>query len=126
VRGLGAGRVIDYNVEDFAKTVSGCDVVFDTVGDEVQVRSYAVLKPGGRLVWVAAAPEGFKPSRTDVKVLRPAVSRDRAHLERIIALLDAGAVAPPPIARYALADAAEAHRVSEARHLRGKLVLAVR
>jgi NADPH:quinone reductase-like Zn-dependent oxidoreductase len=126
VRGLGAGRVIDYNVEDFAKTVSGCDVVFDTVGDEVQVRSYAVLKPGGRLVWVAAAPEGFKPSRTDVKVLRPAVSRDRAHLERIIALLDARAVAPPPIARYALADAAEAHRVSEARHLRGKLVLAVR
>ena len=126
VRGLGAGRVIDYNVEDFAKTVSGCDVVFDTVGDEVQVRSYAVLKPGGRLVWVAAAPEGFKPSRTDVKVLRPAVSRDRAHLERIIALLEAGAVAPPPIARYALADAAEAHRVSEARHLRGKLVLAVR
>jgi len=126
VRGLGAGRVIDYNVEDFAKTMSGCDVVFDTVGDEVQVRSYAVLKPGGRLVWVAAAPEGFKPSRTDVKVLRPAVSRDRAHLERIIALLEAGAVAPPPIARYALADAAEAHRVSEARHLRGKLVLAVR
>src|ERR1700733_8227912 len=31
VRGLGADRVIDYNVEDFAKTVSGCDVVFDTV-----------------------------------------------------------------------------------------------
>jgi NADPH:quinone reductase-like Zn-dependent oxidoreductase len=125
VRGLGADRVIDYNVEDFAKTVSGCDVVFDTVGDEVQVRSYDVLKPGGRLVWVAAAPDGFKPSRTDVKVLRPAVSRDRAHLERIVALLDAGAVAPLPIARYALADAAKAHRVSEARHLHGKLVLEV-
>jgi NADPH:quinone reductase-like Zn-dependent oxidoreductase len=125
VRGLGADRVIDYNVEDFAKTVSGCDVVFDTVGDEVQVRSYDVLKPGGRLVWVAAAPDGFKTSRTDVKVLRPAVSRDRAHLERIVALLDAGAVAPLPIARYALADAAKAHRVSEARHLHGKLVLEV-
>jgi NADPH:quinone reductase-like Zn-dependent oxidoreductase len=30
------------------------------------------------------------------------------------------------MAQYRLADAAEAHRVSEARHLRGKLVLAVR
>lgn len=126
VRGLGAARVIDYNAEDFAKVVSGCDVVFDTVGGDVQARSYSVLKPGGRLVWVAPAPEGFRPPRTDVRVLRPAVSRDRAHLERIVALLDAGAVSPPPIVRYALADAAEAHRVSESRHLRGKLVLAVR
>ena len=126
VRGLGADRVIDYNAEDFTKTVSGCDVVFDTVGDDVQVRSYSVLKPGGRLVWVAPAPAGFKPPRTDVKVLRPAVSRDRAHLERIVALLEVGAVAPPPITQYALAEAAAAHRVSEARHLRGKLVLTVR
>jgi NADPH:quinone reductase-like Zn-dependent oxidoreductase len=126
VRDLGADRVIDYNAEDFTKVVSGCDVVFDTVGGDVQIRSYGVLKPGGRLVWVAPAPEGSGPPRRDVKVLRPAVSRDRAHLERIIALLDAGAVAPPPIAQYSLADAAAAHRVSEARHLRGKLVLAVR
>jgi NADPH:quinone reductase-like Zn-dependent oxidoreductase len=125
-RGLGADRVIDYNAEDFTKAVSGVDVVFDTVGDEVQARSYNVLKPEGRLVWVAPAPAGFKPTRSDVRVLRPAVSRDRAHLDRIVALLAAGAISPPPIARYALADAADAHRVSEARHLRGKLVLAVR
>jgi NADPH:quinone reductase-like Zn-dependent oxidoreductase len=126
VRGLGADIVLDYNAVDFTKAVSGCDVVFDTVGGDVQARSYDVLKPGGRLVWVAPAPAGFTQPRSDVTVLRPAVSRDRAHLERIVALLDAGAVAPPPITRYALADAAEAHRVSEARHLRGKLVLAVR
>ena len=43
----------------------------------------------------------------------------------MLALLDAGAVRPPAIARYKLADAAEAHRVSEARHLQGKLVLEV-
>ncbi|MSP00662.1 MAG: NADP-dependent oxidoreductase [Acetobacteraceae bacterium] len=126
VRGLGADRAIDYNAEDFTQSVSGADVVFDTVGDDVQVRSYSVLKPGGRLVWIAPAPAGFKPPRADVKVLRPAVNRDRAHLERIVALLEAGAVSPPPIVRYDLADAANAHRVSEARHLRGKLVLAVR
>jgi len=126
IRGLGADRVIDYNTEDFTKTVSGVDVVFDTVGGEVQVRSYGVLKPGGRLVWIAGAPAGFQPTRKDVEVLRPRVARDRAHLERMKELLAAGAVSPPAITRYNLADAAEAHRVSEGRHLQGKLVLIVR
>jgi NADPH:quinone reductase-like Zn-dependent oxidoreductase len=126
VRQLGADRVIDYRNQDFTKAVSGCDVVFDTVGGEVQVRSYEVLKPGGRLVFIAAAPAGFQPSRKDVEVLRPRVARDRAHLERMIELYDAGAVWPPAITRYPLADAAEAHRVSEGRHLQGKLVLMVR
>ncbi|HEY1259872.1 MAG TPA: NADP-dependent oxidoreductase [Stellaceae bacterium] len=126
VKSLGADRAIDYNNEDFAKAVRDCDVVFDTVGGEVQVRSYQVLKPGGRLVWIAAAPAGFEPSRKDVVVLRPDVKRDRAHLERMKALYAAGAVWPPNIVRYKLADAAEAHRVSEGRHLRGKLVLEVR
>ena len=63
--------------------MSDCDVVFDTVGGEVQVRSYEVLKPGGRLVWIAPAPAGFQPPRSDVEVLRPRVARDRAHLERM-------------------------------------------
>jgi NADPH:quinone reductase-like Zn-dependent oxidoreductase len=126
VRQLGAVRVIDYNQEDFSKVVADCDVVFDTVGGDVQVRSYAVLKPGGRLVWIAPAPAGFEPIRRDVQVLRPNVARDRAHLERMLALLEAGAVSPPAITRYKLADAAEAHRVSESRHLQGKLVFEVR
>jgi NADPH:quinone reductase-like Zn-dependent oxidoreductase len=126
VRHLGADRVIDYNAEDFTQTVADCDMVFDTVGGEVQLRSYAVLKPGGRLVWVAAAPQGSQPPRNDVQVLRPNVARDRQHLERILELLEVGAVWPPEITRYALTDAAEAHRVSESRHLRGKLVFEVR
>ncbi len=126
VKSLGADRAIDYNTQDFSKVVVDCDVVFDTVGGEVQVRSYDVLKPGGRLVWIAAGPAGFQPSRKDVQVLRPNVARDRAHLERMLALYEQGAVWPPNIVRYKLADAAEAHRVSESRHLQGKLVLVVR
>ena len=126
VRSLGAERIIDYQKEDFTKAVSGCDVVFDTVGGEVQVRSYEVLKPGGRLVWIAPAPAGFQPPRSDVELLRPRVARDRAHLERMKELYEAGAVWPPAITRYPLAEAAEAHRISEGRHLQGKLVLMVR
>ncbi|CAN5869967.1 NADP-dependent oxidoreductase [soil metagenome] len=122
VRGLGADEVIDYNSQDFTKVVHDCDVVFDTVGGDVQARSYEVLKPGGRLVFIAPPKKDFTP-RQDVETLRPAVTRDRAHLERMLALLDAGAVWPPHIVRYDLSDAAEAHRVAEARHLTGKLVL---
>ena len=57
VASLGADRVIDYRSEDFAKTVSGCDVVFDTVGGDVRPGCYSVLKPGGRLVFIAPAPD---------------------------------------------------------------------
>jgi NADPH:quinone reductase-like Zn-dependent oxidoreductase len=126
VRKLGANRVIDYTAQDFTKAVSGCDVVFDTVGGAVRAGCYAVLKPGGRLVFISPTPDGFTPPRADVETLRPAVTRDRAHLERMLALLAAGAVWPPNIVRYKLADAAEAHRVCESRHLQGKLVFEVR
>jgi NADPH:quinone reductase-like Zn-dependent oxidoreductase len=124
VRGLGADRVIDYNTQDFTNIGPICDVVFDTVGgDKVRAGSYKVLKPGGRLVWISPA-EG--PVRPDVATLKPDVKRDRAHLERLLALLAAGAVKPPIITHYKLADAAKAHEISEGRHLQGKLVFDVR
>ncbi|MEJ2376978.1 MAG: NADP-dependent oxidoreductase, partial [Pseudolabrys sp.] len=126
VRELGADRVIDYNKEDFTTIGPLCDVVFDTVGGAVREGCYKALKPGGRLVWIAPAPPDFKVPRDDVQTLRPDVQRDRAHLERMLELLAAGAVKVPEITRYKLSDAAKAHTVSEGRHLRGKLVLEVR
>jgi NADPH:quinone reductase-like Zn-dependent oxidoreductase len=126
VRSLGADRVIDYHTEDFTTVGPICDVVFDTVGGDVRAGCYTVLKPGGKLVWIAEAPEGFRPTRGDLQTLRPNVLRDRAHLERMLALLENDAVRPPPITCYKLADAAKAHEISEGRHLQGKLVLIVR
>jgi NADPH:quinone reductase-like Zn-dependent oxidoreductase len=126
VRSLGADRVIDYNKEDFTAIGPICDAVFDTVGGDVRAGCYKVLKPGGRLAWISPAPEGFQVPRSDVQTLRPDVKRDRAHLERILELVAAGAVQAPQITHYKLAQAADAHRISEGRHLRGKLVLEVR
>lgn len=126
VRSLGADRVIDYNKDDFTSIGPVCDVVFDTVGGNVRAGCYKVLKPGGRLVWIAPAPDGFQPDRKDVQTLRPDVKRDRAHLERMLALYAAGAIKPPVVHRYKLADAARAHEVSEGRHLQGKLVFDIR
>src|SRR5687767_7353902 len=122
VRKLGADQAIDYRTQDFTRVVSGVDAVFDTVGGDVVNRSFAVLKPGGRLASVGAGPKAPPSPRSDVTSLRPAVGRDRAHLERIVELVEKGAVKLPEIKVYTLKEAAEAHRVSEGRHLRGKLV----
>jgi NADPH:quinone reductase-like Zn-dependent oxidoreductase len=126
VRGLGADEVIDYNAQDFTRTVSNCDAVFDTVGGDVAHKSFAVLKPGGRAAFIASGPQAPKPDRSDVTALRPAVGRARAPLERVAQLAASGAVRPPEVKLYRLAQAAEAHRLSESRHFRGKLVFEVR
>ncbi len=126
VRDLGADEVIDYKTTDFTKVVKNCDAVFDTVGGDVATRSFAVLKPGGRAAFIASGAQAPKPDRSDVTALRPAVGRDRPPLERIAELYRSGAVRPPHVTLYDLSKAADALRVSEARHLKGKLVLKVR
>lgn len=126
VREMGADEIIDYNAQDFTEIVSDCDAVFDTVGGEVAQRSFKVLKPGGRAAFIASGPKAPESPRADVESLRPAVGRDRPHLERIAELFEAGAVRVPDITTYPLSEAAAAHRVSEGRHLRGKLVFDVR
>ena len=126
LRGIGADEVIDYNAVDFTKAVKDCDAVFDTVGGDVAQRSFAVLKPGGRAAFIASGAQAPKPNRSDVVGLRPSVGRDRPHLERIVELVGSGAVRPPEVTLYQLSDAVAAHRVSESRHFRGKLVFKVR
>ena len=127
VRKLGADEVIDYRTQDFTKVVAGVDAVFDTVGGEVTQKSFAVLKPGGRAAFIASGTKAPVPeSRSDVVSLRPAVGRDRKYMERIMHLVSIGAVHVPEVKLYDLKDAQEAHRVSQGRHLRGKLVFKVR
>src|SRR5215467_11099917 len=126
LRDLGADEIIDYNAADFTRVVSNCDAVFDTVGGDVAQRSFAVLKPGGRAAFIASGPQAPKPDRNDVASLRPPVGRARRHLERIAKLFAAGAIRPPEIKLYRLSEAADAHRLSESRHFRGKLVFQMR
>ena len=126
VRSLGADQVIDYNAEDFTRIGQVCDAVFETVGDEVATRSFAVLKPDGRAAFIASGLKPPTPDRADVTALRPPVPRTRTALERIAALHAAGAVRVPEIKTYTLAQAADAHRLSQSRHFRGKLVFQVR
>ncbi len=126
VGSLGADQVIDYTKEDFTKIGPVCDAVFETVGGDVAQKSFAVLKPGGRAAFIASGAKAPEPPRSDVQSLRPPVPRTRTAMERVAELFGKGAVKAPEIKLYKLPQAADAHRVSEGRHFRGKLVFQVR
>jgi NADPH:quinone reductase-like Zn-dependent oxidoreductase len=123
VKSLGADQVIDYRTTDFTKVLKDIDAVFETVGGDVAIQSFSVLKPGGRAAFIASGGQAPKPTRSDVTALRPAVPRTCAHMDRVAELVAKGVVRPPHVTTYALADARKALTVSAERHLRGKLVL---
>lgn len=56
VKSLGADEVIDYKTHKFEDIVKDADVVFDTIGGEVQELSWSVLKQNGILVSIVSQP----------------------------------------------------------------------
>lgn len=121
---LGAERVIDYRAVRFEETISGMDVVLDTVGGETLQRSWSVLKPGGTMITIAADSETTSDER--VKQAFFIVEPNQGQLTRIGELLDAGALhtvvdAVLPFDRAAAAFAGEV----PSRLGRGKMVVAV-
>jgi NADPH:quinone reductase-like Zn-dependent oxidoreductase len=71
VRGIGADEIIDYNALDFTQDATNCDAVFDTVGGDVALRSFAVLSSGGRAAFIASGAQAPKPKRDDVTLSGP-------------------------------------------------------
>jgi NADPH:quinone reductase-like Zn-dependent oxidoreductase len=120
VRSLGADEVIDYRAERFEDVVRNVDVVFDTVGGETLERSWGVLKPGGRLVTVAASGEQTTDER--IRAAYFIVEPSRAQLVEIARLIDGGALRPVIGAVFPLAEARQAYQYKP---VRGKVVLRV-
>src|SRR5215813_796336 len=58
VKRLGADEALDYKASRFETKVHDVDVVFDAVGGDTLERSWGVLKPGGRMITIAADSEG--------------------------------------------------------------------
>ncbi|MEV3901106.1 NADP-dependent oxidoreductase [Mycobacterium sp. NPDC050551] len=60
VRELGADVVVDYTRQDFAESLSGYDLVVDSLGGLNLLKSLTVLKPGGLAIGVTGPPDaGF-------------------------------------------------------------------
>jgi NADPH:quinone reductase-like Zn-dependent oxidoreductase len=88
VRELGAAQTIDYHAARFEDTARDMDVVFDTVGGDTLRRSWSVLKPGGRMVTIAASGEATSDERTKAAFF--IVEPNGAQLAEIGRMMDAG------------------------------------
>jgi len=56
LKSLGADVIIDYKAQDFTKSLKNIDIVADLVGGETQLRSFEVLKTGGKLLSIVMPP----------------------------------------------------------------------
>jgi len=143
---LGAVRGINYRTEDFVEVVKqategrGVDVILDMVAGSYVQRNIEAAAVEGRIV-VIAVQGGAK---ADIKVnmlmmkrltltgstLRPRTVEQKAAIaesvhEHVWPLLASRRVKPIIHATFALADAAEAHRLMESSTHVGKIVLTI-
>ncbi|OBQ75397.1 hypothetical protein A8146_01440 [Mesorhizobium loti] len=142
VERLGAHHVIVYSREDFTEAVMrltggrGADVVYDAVGNDTFAGSLAALAVRGHLVSFgqASGPIGNwdigRFASKSLTISRPNYAHytdnpDKlgTHVARFFQALRQGVVRLEPPTRYALANAAEAHRDLESRRTTGALVL---
>jgi len=123
---LGVHEVIDYHNSDVAEECYGLDVVLDLVGGDTGKRSLHCLGEKGVLVTVPTitADEIISAAETmGLKAHGITVRPDVFHLEEIAELVEDGEVRIHIEQAFPMTEAADAHRLLEAGHVRGKLVL---
>jgi NADPH:quinone reductase-like Zn-dependent oxidoreductase len=125
VKSLGADEVIDYRAQDFSQVARDMDVVFDTVGGEVQEKSWSVLKPGGFLVSITDRPSEDRAKAEGKRAGFVFIGPNAPILTELAGMVDAGQVRPIIGAEYGLNDTARAQEASETGRATGKIVIYV-
>ncbi|MCP1200740.1 quinone oxidoreductase [Notoacmeibacter sp. MSK16QG-6] len=139
----GYDELIDYNNEDFVQRVKTltdgtlCDAVYDSVGRTTLMKSLDCLRPRGFLVSFGQSSGKVEPfdlgllsQKGSLYVTRPTLYHyiaDRQSLDeaasQMFGWLADGTVKIEIGQRFALKDAAEAHRALEARETKGASIL---
>jgi NADPH:quinone reductase-like Zn-dependent oxidoreductase len=149
VRSLGADVVINYRNDDFAKRLSGYDVVVNSLGPDVLEKSLSVLKPGGKLISISGPPDPafareiganwvvrqllrllsfkirYKAKKHGVDYSFLFMRADGAQLAEIAKLVDAGAIRPVIDRVFRFDETPAAMKRVESGRSRGKVVIQV-
>lgn len=119
---LGADEAIDYSSGDLAALVGEADVIFDAVGGGTVAALSPVVSAGGAIVSIVggvkpdALPEGILGKNI---MIRPSGEQ----LVEVSEMVAARRLRPVVQEVISASDAARAHSLSDAGHVRGKLVL---
>lgn len=130
LRELGAAETVDYTTGRFEAAIDPVDAVIDLIGDrdDVGSRSLDVLRPGGLLVTVPCSTRSTlqaDAARAGVRATGFDVVPDSATLAVVARLITSGDVRVSVQDVFPLERLAEAQRVVEAGHVRGKVVVQV-
>lgn len=127
LRGLGAAQVIDYRRQRFEDEVREIDAVVDLVGGETQVRSFEVIREGGKLISTVSQPNQRLAADRNVAAEFFLVGVTTERLNRIAKFIDRGDLKPEVGTVLPLSDARKAHMMLDGHisHQRGKIVLRV-
>ena len=128
VRELGADLVIDYTRASVADVAQQVDVVLDMMGEDVLRQAFGVVKRGGRVVSLLRAHTELGAqlaAQAGAHFAFILVHPSGEQLAEIADLCDEGQLKVHLDAVFPLSEVAQAHKLSEGRHVRGKLVLTV-
>ena len=149
VKALGADLVIDYCQQDFTKLVDNCDVVFDTVGGDVEPKSLRVLKKNGESYYVTLifpALANIDQSgifRGAIQSISVFLSKKKAFKKQgvnygwgmfksnkealtvVKVLIEDGKIKPAVGKSFPLAQLADAHTYAESGKAFGKIAIAI-
>ncbi len=118
LQSLGADELIDYTVVDFAEAAGEVDVVLDLIGGDYGQRSLRTLRADGRHIDTQGSD-----AEGDPRYVRFYVTPSGTDADELGTLAAQGKLRVDIARVMSLADIAEAHKLSESGHVRGKIVL---
>lgn len=127
LKDLGADLVINYEKQDFEKELKDYDLVFDTMGGDIQNKSYSILKKGGRLVTIVNQPDETIAKKYGVQASFHMLIPNGTQLRKIAKLMEEEKLRPfvGQIFQFSEKGLQDAHALSETHHAKGKIVIKI-
>jgi len=126
LKSLGAEEVIDYKATNFAEVLSDIDLVFDTMGGDIQKDSFKVLKRDtGRLISIVGQPDEDIAREMNITAKSIWLQPDGKQLQEFGQLMEqrkVNAIVGTEIP-FSEAGLRQAHELSETHHAKGKIVI---